>query len=296
MKQSMSTKISIIGAGSAVFSLSMIRDLCLTPNLQGSEVSFMDIDQGRLDAAHRLCQRFADEVGIALNLTKTTNRRASLAGADFVINTALVSGHRAMKEGWAVARKHGYRFGGSYFIVHDEAFWVNYYQYVLWEEIIRDMTEICPDAWHLLVGNPVLAGVTFMGRKYPEHKVVGLCHGHSGIYHLARELGLEREKITFEVPGVNHFIWLTKFYHEGEDAFPLIDRWIAEKAPAYWADAATRMVWGPRPLTSTGVSASFPSVTRAIPAAVRGPGGTMLTQRPSGSGRKTQPNGTRGTS
>jgi alpha-galactosidase len=82
-----------------------------------------------LIAAHRLCQRFADEVGIALNLTKTTDRRASLAGADFVINTALVSGHRAMKEGWAIAKKHGYRFGGSYHIVHDEAFWINYYQY-----------------------------------------------------------------------------------------------------------------------------------------------------------------------
>ncbi|NLE43312.1 MAG: hypothetical protein GX620_01220, partial [Chloroflexi bacterium] len=41
----MDTKISIIGAGSAVFSLSMIRDICLTPNLQGSTIMFMDIDE-----------------------------------------------------------------------------------------------------------------------------------------------------------------------------------------------------------------------------------------------------------
>ena len=104
----MKTKISIIGAGSAVFSLGMIRDLCLTPNLAGSTVSFMDINEERLDAAHGLCQRYAAEIGIDLDLTKTTDRRESLEGAEFVINTALVSGHRGMRDGWAIAKKHGY--------------------------------------------------------------------------------------------------------------------------------------------------------------------------------------------
>ncbi|MCW4027645.1 MAG: hypothetical protein NWE76_09210, partial [Candidatus Bathyarchaeota archaeon] len=41
-------KISIIGAGSATFSLSLVKDLCLTPNLQGSTVSFMDTNKQRL--------------------------------------------------------------------------------------------------------------------------------------------------------------------------------------------------------------------------------------------------------
>ena len=176
----MGTRISIIGAGSAVFSLSIIRDICLTPNLQGSTVTFMDIDEERLDAAYRLCQRYADEVDTELDLRKTTDRRQALQGAEFVINTALVSGHRAMQEGWEIAHKHGYRFGGSYHITHDEAFWINYYQYRFFEDVIADMVEICPDAWHLLVANPVLAGVTFLSRKYPQHKLVGLCHGYSG--------------------------------------------------------------------------------------------------------------------
>ena len=33
-----STKISIIGAGSGVFSLGLVKDLCLTDNLRESEV------------------------------------------------------------------------------------------------------------------------------------------------------------------------------------------------------------------------------------------------------------------
>ncbi len=47
----MAAKISLIGAGSAVFSLNLIRDICLTPNLAGSAISFMDIEPARLDAA-----------------------------------------------------------------------------------------------------------------------------------------------------------------------------------------------------------------------------------------------------
>jgi translation elongation factor EF-Ts len=35
-------KITIIGAGSAVFSLGLVRDLCLTPGLRGSTVCLME--------------------------------------------------------------------------------------------------------------------------------------------------------------------------------------------------------------------------------------------------------------
>ena len=254
----MNTKISIIGAGSAVFSLSMIRDICLTPNLQGSTVTFMDIDQGRLDSAHHLCERYAREVGIELNLQKTLDRREALEGADFVVNTALVDGHRGMREGWEIAKRHGYRFGGSYHIMHDEAFWINYYQYVLFEEVVQDMMEICPDAWQLLVANPVLAGTTYLARKYPEHKFVGLCHGYGGVFHLAKELGLDRGDITYELPGVNHFLWLTEFYHKGEDAFPLIDEWIEKESAAYWETCGNSDGMGPKAIDLYQRFGAFP--------------------------------------
>ena len=46
----MTPTIAIIGAGSAVFSLGLIRDLCLTERLHGSTVRLMDIDEERLRA------------------------------------------------------------------------------------------------------------------------------------------------------------------------------------------------------------------------------------------------------
>ena len=253
----MGIKISIIGAGSAVFSLSLIRDICLTPNLQGSTVSFMDIDRERLDAAHTLCQRYAAEVGIQLDLQKTTDRRASMQGADFVINTALVAGNRRLREGMQLAAGHGYRFGGSYHIMHDEPFWVNFYQLRLFELVIQDGLEVSrrpgPCSWPIRCWRHRRISTC----KYPQARIVGLCHGFSGVYHLAEALGLDRDGLTFEIPGVNDFVWLTHCYYKGEDVFPMIDRLIEKVSKERVTNSVTRR------LTSTGDSALSRLVTPA---------------------------------
>ena len=230
----MTPTIAIIGAGSAVFSLGLIRDLCLTERLHGSTVRLMDIDAGRLQAISRLYERYSDETGAGIQALMTTDRREALDGADFVINTALVTGYDRLRDGWKIAARHGYRFGGSLHVMHDEPFWVNAYQLRFFDDVVREVRELCPDAWYLQVANPVLAGMTWLGRRYPEVKMVGLCHGFAGIYRLADALGLDRERLTFEIPGVNHTVFLTHAYHDGQDIFPLLDEWIENEAPSYW--------------------------------------------------------------
>jgi alpha-galactosidase len=71
-------------------------------------------------------------------------------------------------------------------------------------------------------------------KRETKTKVIGLCHGHYGAYHIASVIGLDPSKVTFQAPGVNHCIWLTDFRHNGEDAYPLIDEWIEKKAEEYW--------------------------------------------------------------
>ena len=150
-------RISVIGAGSATFSLGLVKDLCLTRNLTGSEVSFMDIDGHRLEAVTRMAERYTEEVGSDLRFEQTTNREDSLKGADFVINTAMVQSHhhqRAMRE---MMEKYGYYYnsvqGGSF------------YQFGLMMEVARDMEQICPDAWLIQSSNPVFDGCTLMTRR-----------------------------------------------------------------------------------------------------------------------------------
>lgn len=217
-----STKISVIGAGSGAFSLSIVRNLCLTPNLAGSTVSFMDINPERLDAVATLCRRYAGELGAKLTVEQTQDRKESLRGADFVINTALTAGHDRLREGWRIALRHGFRFPGSYHILYDEPFWVNFYQLRFFESLTEDMLAICPQAWHLMVANPVVAGTTHLLRKYPAAKMVGLCHGYAEALALGQRLAGTRERLTYEVAGVNHFVWLTHLYHEGRDLRPAL--------------------------------------------------------------------------
>ncbi len=140
-------KLSVIGAGSAQFSLGLVKDICLTPGLAGSLISLMDIDEVRLDMIHKLGVRYANELGADLQFESTTNRRNSLSDADFVINTASAHSHgqqRAIRE---LTAKYGYYYGGVHL--------GNFHNLLLMLDVAREMEEVCPDAWLIQSGNPV---------------------------------------------------------------------------------------------------------------------------------------------
>lgn len=224
----MKPKIVMIGAGSAVFSLSMIKDICLTPNLEGSRICLVDINASRLQTAYLLCSRYAKEMAFDLDITKTLDREEGLVGADFVINTALACGYGKLQEGLAIAEEMGYHYGGSLHVMHDEAFWSNFYQFRMIEEVYLDTRRIAPEAWYILASNPVLTVTTMLGRKYHDPKIVGLCEGPSVIHDIFAKLGFDEKDVSYEIAGSNHFVWLTKMHHKGKDAFPILDRWIEE--------------------------------------------------------------------
>jgi len=219
-------RISVIGAGSGVFSLGLVKDLCLTPNLNGSEVSFMDIDPERLEVVHKLAERYADELGAKLRFEATTDRAASLQDADFVINTASASSHAAQRAAREMADKYGYYYGGTNLHERHENF-------DLMLSVAHDIEQICPDAWLIQSGNPVFDGCTLMYRE-TDVKAIGLCHGHYGYLEICNVLGLDPARVVWEAPGLNHMIWLNHFLYDGEDAYPLLDEWIETKGEEYW--------------------------------------------------------------
>jgi len=238
------TKISLIGAGSGCFSIGLIRDLCLSKILSNSLVSLMDINEERLEAVYNLCTRYTKEVGGSLEFEKTTDRIESLKGADFVINTALTAPHHRLQDGWKIAEKYGFRFAGSYHVMYDEAFWINFYQFRFFEDLTKDILTYCPNAWHLMVANPMVAGVTLLQRKYPQAKMVGLCHGYAMCHNIAAELGFDRDAIHYQMPGVNHFVWMNQAHLDGKPFFPYLDKWLEEKGEEYWADETNRKGYG----------------------------------------------------
>ena len=219
-------KITIIGAGSATFSAGIVRDLCVNPGLHGSHVVLMDIDQRRLDMIERLAQRLSDELGAGLSFSQTLDRQQALQGADFVLNTAQVGGHDWTETQRSLAEERGYYRGVR---LH------NFGQALFHLDVARDVERICPDAWLIQSANPVFEACTLMHRETNIH-VLGLCHGHYGYREIARVLGLDLEHVSAQMPGFNHWIWMTDFRYKGQDAYPLLDEWIETEAEAYWAN------------------------------------------------------------
>ena len=74
----MANKVTIFGAGSVVFSLGLVKDLCLTKELDGSHVCFMDINEEVLDVIYELGRRYAEDLGASLTFEKTTDRLSLL--------------------------------------------------------------------------------------------------------------------------------------------------------------------------------------------------------------------------
>jgi alpha-galactosidase len=230
---SKAVNVSVIGAGSAQFSLSIVKDLCLTSGLAGSHITFMDIDEDRLDMIYKLATRYAQQLGSSLTFDKTTDRAASLQGADFVLNAAYVLGHVVEAQMRKLAAdKYGYYHTGGQFGA--------YHQLRLMLDVAQDIEKICPNAWLIQSGNPVFDGCTLMTRE-TSVKVCGLCHGHYHYREIAETIGIDPDRVTWQAPGLNHNIWLTHFIYEGKDAYPLIDEWIETKGEEYWrTHVATR--------------------------------------------------------
>jgi alpha-galactosidase len=218
-------KLGVIGAGSAQFSLGLVRDLCLATRLHGSTVTFMDVDAERLELIHRLACRYTAELGVDLRFEATAERERALNEADVVLNTALVGGHGPEEEWRKLSTARGYYRG-----LRTQT---NQHQYALMLSVARDIERICPNAWLIQSSNPVFEGCTLMARE-TGIKLVGLCHGFYGYQKLGDALGVPPNEVEWEAPGVNHWIYLTQFRHRGRDLYPALDEWIASKAEAYW--------------------------------------------------------------
>ena len=235
----MGLKIGIVGAGSVTFIASLIRDLAVTEGLHGSLLSLMDINPERLNMSYALARRYFEELGVDIKVEKTLDRRECIRDSDFVVNLAFPIGYQGLEEMIRVAEEHGYYRGidaTEWNMVNTYPTFTAYKQYRLALDIARDMEELASDAWLIQVSNPVLETSTLLYRT-TKVKVIGYCHGAVGGLKLlaSRALDIDFRNVEFSVAGFNHVVFLTELKYEGEDAYPLIDRWIEEEAENFWA-------------------------------------------------------------
>ena len=78
-------KITIIEAGSLIFSRQLIWDILSFPQLSDGRISLMDIDRERLNLIAHLAQKVVEDKGWGAKIESTLDRRKALEGAAYGI-------------------------------------------------------------------------------------------------------------------------------------------------------------------------------------------------------------------
>ena len=87
-------KLTIIGAGSAVFTKNIVVDLLHISSFKNMHISLMDIDEKRLNKTYEILKIISTKVSANPLITKHTKRKEALKNADFVQTSIQVGGYK----------------------------------------------------------------------------------------------------------------------------------------------------------------------------------------------------------
>ena len=232
-------KIVIIGAGSRVFTKSLITDFLSYPELRSSTISLMDLDEGRLGLMKAFAEKLVSQHDFEAKVESTTDRREALEGADYVVLSIRVGGLEASRLDLEIPAKYGIVQGVGDTIGPGGVFYgLRHIPVIL--DICRDMEDLCPEAWLLNYTNP-MAMICWAVNDQSRVKNAGLCHSVQGTAsELARYLSAPLDEISYWVAGINHMAWFLKLRWRGEDAYPLLrerfkDPRVYSGPEAHWA-------------------------------------------------------------
>ncbi len=222
-------KIVIVGAASAVFGVKMLRDIVLSPELCGSELALVDVNEKALEIMAGAARRLSEARKFPLRISATTDRAEAFPNADYVIISVARDKNRLWKLDFTVPMKHGIRHtlgenGGLGGLFHTlRSVW-------LVMEIARDVERLAPDALILNFTNPE-SRICVAISRYTNLRFVGLCHGlDEQRSRLSKFLGMEMDELNLLASGLNHFTWIHEIKHgrTGEDLYPLIRKKLSE--------------------------------------------------------------------
>lgn len=214
-------KIAMIGAGSLVFTKTLLADMLATPALAGSEFALMATTHTRLDKMHDFAQRMIRDNGLTATVTATTDRREALTDADYVVVMIKVGGNEAFGHDYNIPMKYGVDQCIGDTIGPGGIFRAARHIPVLMD-LAYDMQELCPGAVLLNYANPMAMCCWALG-QIPGLQSVGLCHGvQTTLDLIARYCGVKKDAISYLNAGINHMDWFLSLSANGRDLYPIL--------------------------------------------------------------------------
>lgn len=217
----MGQTITIIGGGSHQWVPKLITDIAHHPALQDSELVLEDIDAARLPRMQAYVEHVAKIVGIPLTVRSTTDQRAALDGADYVIVNISTGGFASMRHDLEIPARYGiYQTVGD--TVGPGGIVRALRNIPVFLGLAEDIKSCCPDAWLLNLTNPmttITRGVT----KETAIKAVGLCHEVTiASFFLSLLLDVGFFDIRPTIAGVNHLPVITALDAGGSDGLAML--------------------------------------------------------------------------
>jgi len=223
------TKLTIIGAGSAVFTKNIFTDLMFIDEFKKMDIALVDIDKKRLKISHELLDVIAKKLNASPNIKSYTDRREALVGSDFIQSTIQVGGYKPSTViDFDIPKQFGLRqtiadtlgIGGIMRGLRTIPVLV---------DIGKDIMDLCPNALWLQYVNPMCSNMIAINNACPGIKTVGLCHSVQGTAEmLAKDLNEKIEDIDYLCAGINHMAFYKKFLKKNgdieEDLYPRLKK------------------------------------------------------------------------
>ena len=223
------TKLTIIGAGSAVFTKNIFTDLMFIDEFKKMDIALVDIDEKRLKISHELLDVIAKKFNASPNIKSYADRRKALVGSDFIQSTIQVGGYKPSTViDFDIPKQFGLKqtiadtlgIGGIMRGLRTIPVLV---------DIGKDIMDLCPNALWLQYVNPMCSNMIAINNACPGIKSVGLCHSVQGTAEmLARDLNEKIENIDYLCAGINHMAFYKKFSKKNgdteEDLYPRLKK------------------------------------------------------------------------
>ncbi len=180
------------------------------------ELWLVDIPEGKekLETVGALARRMVEKAGVPIEVHLSYNREEALKNADFVTTQIRV--------GLLEARALDERIPLKYNVIGQETngpggLFKGLRTIPVILDICRDMERLCPEAWLINFSNPAGMVTEAVLRYSTIHKTVGLCNVPIGMrMGVANMLGVDAERIFIDFAGLNHMVYGTDVYLDGE--------------------------------------------------------------------------------
>jgi len=220
-------KIALIGAGSAIFTRTLVNDILSFPALAESTISLMDIDPGRLALARDLVAAMIAERRAPARVEATLDRAEAIRGARYVVVTIQVGGLEAYAHDIEIPARYGVGqcVGDT---VGPGGVFRGLRTIPVLLDLCREMEQLCPpDALLLNYSHPMAINCWAIATTGRPH--VGLSHGVQRTSHLlAHMINARHAAVTYRAAGINHQAWFLEFRHRGQDAYPRLREWLRD--------------------------------------------------------------------